>query len=391
MIVHLDMDAFFASVEQMDDPELRGKPVIIGGGQRGVVATASYEARVYGIHSAMPMAIARRLCPQGIFLPGNGKRYSELSHLVMDCLGEFGPVVEKASIDEAYLAAPTPLPCPPEAYAHAIKDRVATVTGGLTCSIGMAPVKFLAKICSDLNKPDGIFVLDEKDVDAFLVNMPIEKLPGVGPGMSASLRKFGIGTAGDLRELGREFLVMRYGKWGNELHDRARGLDSRTVHENLPPKSESAERTFAEDITDREVLRSALLAHAERVTARLRANRLAGRIITLKVKYADFRQFTRTCTLAERTNATLPVFRAGCELLAAERICAPVRLIGLGVSGFEERATQLHLPGFEPSRDMRSTGMDRVVDEITAKFGRGAVTRASALGFGKKGNHHFGG
>ena len=182
MILHLDMDAFFAAVEQMDNPELRGKPVIIGGGLRGVVSTASYEARVFGVHSAMPIVTARRLCPQGIFVHGRRHRYSELSRAIMAALGDFSPLVEPASIDEAYLDATglTRLFGPLEELIARIKSRVAEVTGGLTCSVGAAPVKFLAKICSDVNKPDGVFILRPEDVDDFLLPLEVGRLPNAG-------------------------------------------------------------------------------------------------------------------------------------------------------------------------------------------------------------------
>lgn len=347
MILHLDMDAFFASVEQMDNPALRGKPVIIGGEQRGVVSTASYEARVYGIHSAMPAVTARKLCPHGIFLHGNYHRYSELSARVMTCLKEFAPIVQAASIDEAYIDIThlRSLYPSPHSAAIAIKKRVAKVTGGLTCSVGIAPVKYLAKICSDINKPDGIFILYQSQIEDFLRPLPVEKLPGVGKSMSASLHSFGIATVGDLTRLSRQFLLERYGKWGNELYNRAHGIDQRVVHENEPPKSESAERTFQSDISDRKILREALHAHAERVSARLRKNGCAGRTICLKIKFADFQVITRSRTLPMRANASQTIYETGAALLDVEPLPKPVRLIGLGVSGFDFKPVQLWLPG----------------------------------------------
>lgn len=352
MILHLDMDAFFASVEQMDNPALKGKPVIIGGEKRGVVSTASYEARACGVHSAMPSAIARKLCPNGIFLRGNYRRYSQVSGQVMAALREFSPVVQPASIDEAYLDVsglagiyPTPY-----AAACAIKRKVREVTGGLTCSIGIAPVKFLAKICSDVNKPDGIFIVMRAEMQAFLRDLPIEKLPGVGKSMSSSLRSFGVRRVGELAALSREFLIERYGKWGACMHDRANGIDVRRVHENGPPKSEGCERTFEKDVWDREILRQALLAHAGRVSARLQRNGMAGRTITLKIKFADFHAITRSRTLQARTNSANDIYETGRALMERERFPTAVRLIGLSVSGFENRPTQLWLPGCETAR-----------------------------------------
>lgn len=346
MILHLDMDAFFASVEQMDNPDLRGKPVIIGGETRGVVATASYEARAFGVHSAMPVVTARKLCPGGVFLRGNYRRYSEISAKVMASLKKWSPVVQPASIDEAYIDAGEP--ADPVAFGRAVKETVANAAGGLTCSVGIAPVKFLAKICSDINKPDGVFALLPDEVDAFLLPLPVRKLPGIGPAMAASLQKFGIIDIAGLRRLSRDFLWQRYGKHGLILYERCRGIDPRPVRENPPSKSESAERTFERDIRDRDLLNRALLAHAEKVAARLQKNGFAGRTITVKIKFADFRQITRSRTIGIQTSDAAAIYETGRAILAAEHLPAPVRLIGLGVSGFERRPTQLLLPGMEP-------------------------------------------
>ena len=216
IILHLDMDAFFASVEQMDHPEWRGKPVIIGGETRGVVSTASYEARRFGVHSAMPMATAHRLCPQAIFVRGNRRRYAEISGRIMAALQDFSPLVEPASIDEAYLDATglERLFGPVEQLIPAIKARVREVTGGLTCSVGAAPVKFLAKICSDINKPDGIYILRPEDVDGFLGGLDVRRLPGVGRRMVAELEALGIRRVEQLRRYSPELLEQRFGKWG---------------------------------------------------------------------------------------------------------------------------------------------------------------------------------
>lgn len=348
--MHLDMDAFFASVEQLDNPHLRGKPVIVGQGQRGVVATASYEARVFGVHSAMPVSTARKLCPQGIYLKGRYARYSELSKKIMDALGDFSPVVQKASIDEAYLD----LSGRADSYESAmhtallVKNRVRELTGGLTCSVGIAPVKFLAKICSDINKPDGMFVLDHGDVDAFLLLLPVSRLPGVGKSMSASLAAIGIVTIEQLRRLSRDFLLAKYGKWGGILHDRAYGLDPRIVHENLPPKSESSENTFSQDTMDQSSLLASLQHHAERVSASLAKRDLKGRTVTLKIKFNNFRQITRSKTLSVRICDASIIYAHAKEMLLGADISLPVRLLGICVSGFDKRAEQLFLPGFEP-------------------------------------------
>ncbi len=347
MIAHLDMDAFFAAVEQLDNPGLRGRPVIIGGGTRGVVATASYEARRFGIHSAMPASTARRLCPHGIFIHGNHKRYSELSRRIMGCLRDFSPVIQPASIDEAYLDLTAYCGTWDKApgVAAAIQANVADVTGGLTCSIGIAPIKFLAKICSDVNKPNGICVVAPARMDAFLQALPVAKLPGVGRRMQERLLSFGITTVRELRQLSRQFLLQSFGKWGGVLHDRAHGIDPRGVHENAPPKSEGAERTFDEDIYDHKRLQAALEIHSERIGSALLRQGISGRTITLKLKFADFRQITRSRTLAARTNSSQVILQTACALLAEVSLQKPARLIGISVSGFEPRPEQLFLPG----------------------------------------------
>lgn len=347
MIMHLDMDAFFASVEQLDHPQYAGKPLIVGGGMRGVVVTASYEARVFGVHSAMPVAMAKKLCPQGIFIHGSHGRYSEISRKIMGALRSFSPIVQKASIDEAYLDATEAISRAgdPIKAAKAIKMAVAQASGGLTCSIGMAPAKFLAKICSDLDKPDGITILRPEEVDDFLVNLPVGKLPGVGSGMAASLLNFGIATVGQARALSREFLWARYGKFGQVLYDRARGIDPRNVHENLPAKSEGSERTFATNIRDRNTLNEILLKQARRISDSLQTRGQAGRTITLKIKFSDFTQITRSRTLEYRISSAKEIFQTAAAILRAIRLPQPARLIGISVSGFDPRPEQLPLPG----------------------------------------------
>lgn len=401
MILHLDMDAFFASVEQMDNPSLRGKPVIVGGGNRGVVATASYEARVFGIHSAMPIATARKLCPHGLFIHGRHQRYSELSARVMEALGDFSPIIQKASIDEAYLDVSGLGHLWPnyQELALAVKGRVARATGGLTCSIGIAPVKFLAKICSDINKPNGVFILMPENVSPFLAKLEVTRLPGVGKRMAASLAGIGVTTVEQLCRLSREFLISRYGKWGAVLHDRAHGIDPRQVHENPPAKSESSENTFDEDIADREILNHALLRHAERVGAALRKQGLAGRTITVKIKFSDFRQITRSKTIQGRINASQAIFETACSILRNTRLPRPVRLIGICVSGFDARPEQLVLPGLNLSDSKNSPGrqtqmekmrrLDHVGDMLRERFGKDIIRRAS-IGRCQEQAHHFG-
>lgn len=388
-IIHIDMDAFFASAEQLDDPSLRGKPVVVGQGARGVVSAASYEARAFGIRSAMPVGLARRLCPHAVFVPGRRRRYLELSQAVMAALGNFSPMVEPASIDEAYMDASglERLFGPIENLGMGIKAAVREATGGMTCSVGAAPVKFLAKIASDINKPDGLFVLYPEHMPAFLDTLAVGKIPGVGAQFLKQLEQIGVRTAGQVGRYPQEFWERRFGKAGMSLWARAQGLDSRKVEPLSAPKSESAEHTYAEDTRDMVVLRRSLMQHAERVGTSLRAQGLAGRTVTLKVKFADFTQITRSRTLPQSTNATQTIFDVACELLDAVALKLKVRLIGLGVSGFRQGAEQGMLPlggmGASPAAapllnaadEEKRRKLDSALDALRGKFGRAAVVR----------------
>lgn len=384
--MHIDMDAFFASVEQLDDPSLRGRPVIVGGSsERGVVSAASYEARRYGVRSAMPTVTARKLCPQGVFVAGRRHRYAEVSRMVMAVLHDFSPVVEQASVDEAYLDATglERLFGPVDEMALRLKGRVYEVTGGLTCSVGLAPVKFLAKIASDVNKPDGVFILPPEDVAAFLATLPVGRIPGVGKRMLESLDLLGVRTAGDVLRHPVSFWERRFGKGGLVLHDRARGIDPRPLEPWTPPKSESAEVTLAADTADRAVLRRWLLAQAERVGGSLRRQGLAGRTITLKIKYADFRQLTRSRTLPEPVSATQTIFEEAWALLEALDLEGKVRLVGLGVSHFGgERQMSLPIGGMPRRDDARRERLDATLDRLRARFGAEAVVRGDLVDFG---------
>ena len=379
-IMHIDMDAFYASVEQLDHPELRNKPVIVGGRERGVVSAASYEARAFGVHSAMPMSQARRLCPDGIYVHGRMERYQEVSLNVLAVLDRFSPRVEQASIDEAYLDVTglERLFGPMEDMSRQLKAAVCEATGGLTCSVGVAPIKFLAKIASELNKPDGLYILPPERVEAFLRTLPVGKIPGVGRKFEAALSNLGVRTGGDVLRFSPAFWAERHGKMGTYLHRRAQGIDEREVEPWIPPKSESAETTFARDTRDRAFLTDWLFRHAERVGRHLRRQGLAGRVVTLKVKYADFRQVTRQRTLSEPTCATDTIFETACRLLADLNPGEPIRLIGLGVSGFDAALRQLCLPfagnGHSRAEELR-TRLDRTLDALAGKYGRGAVVR----------------
>ena len=379
-IMHMDMDAFFASIEQLDDPSLRGKAVIVGGEHRGVVSTCSYEARKFGVHSAMPIAEARRRCPHGIYIRPRMRRYAEMSALVREAISRFSPLVEMASVDEAYLDATglERLFGPVESLGRQLKEAVREATGGLTCSVGIAPVKFLAKIASEQRKPDGLFMLRPEDVPAFLAVLPVRAVPGVGRHFAADLAQLGVKTCGEVSRYSEEFWKRKFGKAGAALWQRAQGIDPREVVPWTPPKSESAEVTLDEDTRDRDVLRTWLMRHAERVGASLRRHGLAGRTVTVKIKYADFRQITRQTTLAHRISSTETIYDTACAILDGVELADRVRLIGVGVSGFEEGGpSQLSLmPEPKPQSEEKRRGkLDRAVDALRARYGRDAVVR----------------
>lgn len=386
--MHIDMDAFFASVEQLDAPELRGKPVVVGGGARGVVCAASYEARVFGVHSAMPIWQAKRLCPQAVFTPGRMARYAELSRQIMHILQQFSPTVEQASVDEAYLDASglERLFGPVETLGQAVKDAVRQGTQ-LNCSVGLAPVKFLAKIASDINKPDGLTILYPDDVPEFLRLLPVQKIPGVGKTFMKALDSIGVRTCGDVCRYPVEFWERRFGKGGCVLFERAQGIDTRRLSPERLTKSESAEHTLAEDTSDLTVLRQWLFRQADRVGRSVRKHGYMGRVVTLKVKYADFTQLTRRCTLKAPTCATRTLYETACALLDDLELHGKVRLIGLGLSGFDAPPPQqllLPLAGDAPDYlEEQRIRLDVTMDSLQQRFGSAAISHGALFG-GKK-------
>jgi nucleotidyltransferase/DNA polymerase involved in DNA repair len=310
-IIHVDMDAFYASIEQRDHPELLGKPVIVGADPRGrgVVATASYEARSFGVHSAMPISEAYRCCPQGIYLPVDGERYRQVSRAIMTTLEEFSPSVEPLSLDEAFLdiTGTERLLGPPIEVARSIKTRIRETTH-LTASVGLAPNKFLAKVASDLNKPDGLVVVPPSHEAEFLAPLPIKRMWGVGEVVEAELQKMGIETIGRLARTPRRVLECRFGKSGGLLHELAQGHDDRPVEPWHAPKSMGAEETFSWDTQDLEALRQTLLRQSERVARELRAEAYAARTVTLKLRFANFHTITRRVT-DEATQDGIEIFK----------------------------------------------------------------------------------
>lgn len=377
IIAHLDMDAFFTSVEQADNPDLRGQPVVIGQSLRGVAAAASYEARIFGIRSAMPIVQARKLCPHAVFLPGRMSRYREVSNAIMTIMRSICPVVEQASVDEAYadLSGTARLLGPPEQVASRLKTEILARTG-LTCSIGIAPNKFLAKIASDWKKPDGLTIIYPSDVPSFLKGLALARIPGVGAKLQEELRHMGATTVPDILARPREFWINALGKRGALLHDRAQGIDNSPVVQTSDPKSCSAEHTLDRDTLDRELLARWLLAQAERIGRELRAIGKKGCTVTLKIKFDDFSSITRSRTLARPTDATAEIYHTARDLLALEKFPRPVRLIGTGVSNF--RTVQAELPlAADPTRS-RGRKLDQAMDRIQNKFGRASIQRADA-------------
>jgi DNA polymerase IV len=380
-ILHVDLDAFFAAVEQRDRPELRGKPVIVGGDPRGrgVVSAASYEARAFGVRSAMSLAEAIRRCPDGIFLPVRGARYQEASREVMAILRRFTPQVEPISIDEAFLdvTGSRPLFGEGPAIAASIKAAVRDDVG-LTASVGVATTKLVAKIASDLRKPDGLVVVEPGDEAAFLAPLPIWRLWGVGDKTATVLAEYGVKTIGDLAALSPDLLVRRFGKHGGSLASRAMGRDDDPVHQGDPAKSVGHETTFDVDSSDPEVIERTLLALSDGVAGRLRSAGVRASTIAVKVRDSSFRTITRQRTLAQPTDLTEPIYRTALELARPEVRGIRVRLLGVTASNLGERE-QL---GLFPDEDPKQRRAIEAADTIRRRYGSRAVTRARLVGSG---------
>ncbi len=381
MILHIDMDAFFASVEQLDNPAYQGRCLIVGGtSSRGVVAAASYEARRFGVRSAMPLFQARKLCPQAVLVRPRKGRYKEVSVRIMALLETFTPLVEPVSIDEAFLDVTgcRRIYGPPEEIARRIKAAVREQVA-LTCSVGVAPVKFLAKIASDMDKPDGLTVIRPEEVPALIDRLPLSRVPGVGPAALERLAPLGIRTLGDIKRLNEAQLLRRLGKFGLRLAALARGEDRSPVTPAGDPKSISAEQTLAEDTANRADLAALLLAQAAEVARQLRRKEFRARTVVLKLKHDDFRQVTRSRTLESPTQSATTIHQAAVGLLAEYRLARPVRLVGVGAAGLVPAGVPVQADLFSGVRrtDAAWEKVERAVDGITARFGTDAVRRAS--------------
>lgn len=389
-ILHLDMDAFYAAVEQRDKPSLRGKPVIVGGvGQRGVVATASYEARAFGVHSAMPMHEARRLCPHAAFLAGRFGAYRAASGIVMGLLRELSPVVEPLSLDEAYvdLEARSGLGRSPEALvalAERLRADVAERTGGLTASVGLGSSKFMAKLASERAKPDGVHLVEPGTELDQIADLPARAIPGVGPATMERLSRLGVRTVADVRGLSEAELIRELGRAAGEgLYRLARAQDDREVNAEREAKSISVEDTFERDLTSHAAIAPHLERDAALVAGKLARERLFARTITIKLKTADFTGITRSQTLNGATDRVDVITRVALRLLEGVDVGGGVRLAGVGVSGFTESAQEElfeiedEAPAVEEARDLVRPRLARRfvpgADVVHAEYGPGWV------------------
>jgi len=383
-VLHVDMDAFYASVELLRHPELVGRPVIVGGGGRSVVLSATYEARALGVHSAMPMTRARRLCPQAVVLQPHHRDYSRVSESVMAVFASVTPLVEPLSLDEAFLDVSGALRRLGSAatIGEHIRARVADEQG-ITCSVGVATTKFVAKLASAAAKPDGLLVVPADDVVGFLHPLPVGALWGVGDKTEETLHRLGLRTVGDLARTPRSTLERALGAAvGGHLASLAWGKDERAVTPDEPDKSIGAEETFAVDVDDPAVVLREILRLSERTAGRLRAGGSVGRTVSLKVRFADFTTITRSRTLAEPTDVGREVYAAArglFEALALDR--ARIRLVGVRVEGLRDAAGQSHQLALG-ERDSGWREADRAVDRAGRRFGSGAVRPATLVGDG---------
>lgn len=384
-VIHADMDAFFAAVEVLDDPSLRGKPLVIGyPGPRGVVSTASYEARKFGVHSAMPSTEALRRCPEAIWRSPRGKRYGEVSRIIMEVFREFTPTIEPLSVDEAFLDLSGSLKLFGGALAigEGVRHRVREKTGGLTVSIGIAPNKFLAKLASDLDKPDGMTVVDPDAIQELLDPLPVKKIWGVGPRMTEALHEIGIKTIESLRHGGVDLLQRRFGEnSAHRLWNLAHGRDSRGFGERSPAKSISTENTFSNDISRGPESDRFLRNSAEEIAESLRRDGWRARTLRLKVRITSFKTFTRSKTLDSPIQDAATLYQTGCELLSDVDLEGEgIRLLGLGAAGLvpADEPVQNTLFGDE-SAPVRDEKVTRLIDQAINEQGSSLLKRGSVV------------
>jgi len=378
-ILHIDMDAFYASVEVKDNPALQDKPVLVGGspGRRGVVAACSYPARKFGIHSAMPMSQALRLCPQAIVLPVRMSRYVEISKQIHRIFNTYTPEVEPISIDEAFLDVTGCIGLfgSAETIGKRIKTDINDQTG-LIASVGLAPNKFLAKLASDMDKPDGFFMITEENKQQILDPLAVSKIWGIGKVTNRELQKYGIQTIRQLRTAPRYKLSMIFKNQADEILKLAQGIDNRKVETHTETKSISAEETFPVDIKEKDILLNILQNQVEEIAQRLRAEKLQCRTITLKIRYGDFRTITRSFTMDRPTATTQTLLIQVKQLFSQwyQKAASPLRLLGFGTSGLSSEGTDRQLLFSDP-QDEKQKSIDSAFDKIREKYGQNSLKR----------------
>ncbi|MFH2057870.1 MAG: DNA polymerase IV [Pseudomonadota bacterium] len=381
MILHIDMDAFFAAIEQRDNPDLKGRPVIISSDQaRSVVATASYEARQFGIHSAMPVFQAKQRCNHLVIVPGNMGKYKTTSRLIMDILSQFSPVVEQVSIDEAYvdIQGCERLFGSPEQIGYAIKKKI-FIELNLTCSIGIAPIKFLSKIASDMNKPDGLTIIEKSQVKQFIHTLPIEKVSGVGKRAANQMALLQIKTLGHVQQYSLSVLTQKFGSMGKRLLELSCGIDSSKVTNTYVRKSISSETTMAKDISDFETVKQMILDRSQTVGRQLRKKNLVCENVFIKLKFSDFSQITRQKKLNEVISSSSAIFNEALSLYSKIQLKKKIRLVGVGVSVLKDKNTPIQMSFMtqDTRHNKQWDSVDKAVDCICEKFGSHLVKKAS--------------
>jgi len=382
MILHIDMDAFYASIEQRDDPNLRGRPVVVGGSaKRGVVAAASYEARRFGIHSAMSGKRASELCPHAVFVKSRLDHYAHVGRQVRDIFLRYTPLVQPLSLDEAFLDVTGTLRLFGSAREIGMQIKALIQQElRLTASVGIAPLKFVAKIASDIHKPDGFTQVTADQIESFLDPLPVSRLWGVGHVGNQKLASLQLKTIGDIRRYDRSAMTDKFGNWGDHLWKLANGIDPRKVVPDRTAKQISHERTFSDDIDDQDMMRAVISHLSEQVTRRLRRNGRFARSVTVKYRCDDFRTFAQTRSFSQPTEATDPVFRTAMVLLneLTQKHPQPIRLLGVSVGNLTSEGTrQLDLFGSETD-DQSQKAVDKVVDQLSDQIGKNSVYRATS-------------
>lgn len=381
MILHIDMDAFFAAIEQRDNPALKNKPVIVSGNsKRSVVSTASYEARKFGIRSAMPVFQAKQRCDHLLIVPGNMKKYKANSIKIMEIISHFSPLVEQVSIDEAYvdIQGCERLFGSPEEIARAIKKKINTVLS-LTSSIGIAPIKFLSKIASDMNKPDGLTIIKRSQVNDFIKDLPIQKVPGVGKNAMKQMKILQVKTLGDIKEYTQPILTQKFGKMGQRLLELANGIDQGAINTNYTRKSISSETTLSSDISDFETIKQMILDRSQSVGRQLRNKNLICENVFVKLKFSDFSQTTRRKKLDAPICSSSAIFNEALALYKKILLKKKIRLVGVGVTALKDKNTpvQLQLIQDMDLQKKQWESVDMAVDSISEKFGNDTIKKAS--------------